>query len=106
MFGDNEVEPREDEIVSRCGNARHGFSGVFSEKRHAVYETHHISGAAVKLAVDKKVPLDQLTVDDLKPLCDKFEDDVAEIWSYEKSAESRDTEGGPVEGRFSSSAQS
>ena len=57
-------------------------------------ETHHISGAAVKLAVDKKVPLDQLTVDDLKPLCDKFEDDVAEIWSYEKSAESRDTEGG------------
>jgi argininosuccinate lyase len=57
-------------------------------------ETHHISGAAVKLAVDKKVPLDQLTVDDLKSICDKFEDDVAEIWSYEKSAESRDTEGG------------
>ena len=48
----------------------------------------------MKLAVDKKVPLDQLTVDDLKSICDKFEDDVAEIWSYEKSAESRDTEGG------------
>ena len=33
-------------------------------------------------------------MDDLKSICDKFEDDVAEIWSYEKSAESRDTEGG------------
>ena len=30
----------------------------------------------------------------MKPLCDAFEPDVAEIWSYEKSAESRDTEGG------------
>ena len=107
MFGDNEVEPREDEIVSGCGKS---FATDLAEylvrKGMPFRETHHISGAAVKLAVDKKVPLDQLTVDDLKPLCDKFEDDVAEIWSYEKSAESRDTEGGPVEGGFSSSAQS
>ena len=57
-------------------------------------ETHHISGAAVKLAKDKKIPLDKLTLADLKPLCDKFEEDVQDIWSYEKSAESRDTEGG------------
>jgi len=57
-------------------------------------ETHHISGAAVKLAEERKVPLSSLTVRDLKPLCDKFDDDVALVWSYEKSAESRDTEGG------------
>ena len=57
-------------------------------------ETHHISGAAVKLAEDRECALSDLTVDDLKPLCDKFEADVAEVWSYEKSAESRDTEGG------------
>jgi argininosuccinate lyase len=57
-------------------------------------ETHHISGAAVKLAEDREVPLSSLTVDDLKPLCDKFDADVVEVWSYEKSAESRDTEGG------------
>jgi len=57
-------------------------------------ETHHISGAAVKMAEDKGVTLADLTVEDLKPLCDAFEHDVSEIWSYEKSAESRDTEGG------------
>ena len=57
-------------------------------------ETHHISGAAVKLSEDRGVPLSSLTVDDLKPLCAAFDADVAEVWSYEKSAESRDTEGG------------
>ena len=57
-------------------------------------ETHHISGAAVKLSEDRGVPLSSLTVDDLKPLCAAFESDVDDIWSYEKSAESRDTEGG------------
>ena len=31
-------------------------------------ETHHISGAAVKLSEDRGVPLSSLTVDDLKPL--------------------------------------
>ena len=57
-------------------------------------ETHHISGAAVKLAEDRGCALSDLTVDDLKPLCDAFEEDVVGVWSYEKSAESRDTEGG------------
>ena len=57
-------------------------------------ETHHISGAAVKLAEDKKCTLSDLTLQDLRPLCDKFEADVVDIWSFEKSAESRDTEGG------------
>jgi argininosuccinate lyase len=57
-------------------------------------ETHHISGAAVKLAEDRGCALSDLTVDDLKPLCDAFEDDVVGVWSYEKSTESRDTEGG------------
>ena len=57
-------------------------------------ETHHISGAAVKMAEDRGVALSDLTCEDLKPLCDAFEEDVAAVWSYEKSAESRDTEGG------------
>ena len=57
-------------------------------------ETHHISGAAVKLAEDKKCALSDLNLDDLLPLNDKFEADVSDIWSYERSAESRDTEGG------------
>ena len=57
-------------------------------------ETHHISGAAVKLSEERGVPLSTLTLADLKPLCPAFEADVVDIWSYEKSAESRDTEGG------------
>ena len=57
-------------------------------------ETHHLLGASVKLAQDKKCALSNLTLDDLLPLNDKFEADVSDIWSYERSAESRDTEGG------------
>ena len=57
-------------------------------------ETHHISGAAVKLAEDKGCELSDLTADDLKPLSEFFEADVAEVWSFEKSAEMRDSEGG------------
>jgi argininosuccinate lyase len=57
-------------------------------------ETHHIAGAAVKLAEDKKVPLDHLTLADLKTLHPLFDSDVDKLWSYENSAESRDSAGG------------
>ena len=40
-------------------------------------------GAAVKLAEDKNVPLNSLTLEELKSLHDKFGEDVANIWSYE-----------------------
>lgn len=46
-------------------------------------ETHHIAGAAVKLAENKGIPLDQLTLVDLKGLHNKFENDVMQLWSYE-----------------------
>lgn len=57
-------------------------------------ETHHIAGAAVKLAEDRKVPLDHLTVTDLRTLHPLFSEDVTAIWSYNNSAESRSSEGG------------
>ena len=57
-------------------------------------ETHHIAGAAVKLAETKGVPLDKLTVSDLQTLHPLFSDDVEALWSYENSAESRDSDGG------------
>ncbi|RYY71908.1 hypothetical protein EON63_21365 [archaeon] len=41
------------------------------------------TGAAVKLAEDKQVPLDHLTVLDLQTLHPAFGEDVVEIWSYE-----------------------
>lgn len=46
-------------------------------------ETHHISGAAVKMSEDRGVPLDKLTPDDLRTLHSAFEDDVNDVWNYE-----------------------
>ncbi len=57
-------------------------------------ETHHISGAAVKMAEDKGCELSDLTVTDLKTIHPLFEEDVAAVWDFNRSAEMRDTEGG------------
>ena len=42
-------------------------------------ETHHISGAAVKMAEDRDVTLFDLTVEDLKGIHPQFEDDVLAV---------------------------
>jgi len=57
-------------------------------------ETHHISGACVKLAEDRGCTLWDLTVEDLKGINPLFDEDVVEVWDYQRSAEMRDTEGG------------
>jgi len=57
-------------------------------------ETHHVSGACVKLAEDRGVPLSSLTPEDLRTVDARFGDDVAAVFDYERSAESRDAEGG------------
>lgn len=62
-------------------------------------ETHHIAGAAVRLAEDMAVPLDQLTLADLQSLHPSFEADVSKLWCYENSTESRSSEGGTAKGR-------
>ena len=38
--------------------------------------------------------LTSLTAADLKPLCPSFSDDVVDVWDFERSVESRDSEGG------------
>ena len=60
-------------------------------------ETHHISGEAVALAEKKGCQLWDLTAEDLKGIDTRFEDDVTEVWSFEKSASMRDSEGGVSE---------
>ena len=45
-------------------------------------ETHHISGAAVKLAEDRDVTLFDLTVEDLKGIHPQFEDDVLAVLPF------------------------
>jgi len=44
-------------------------------------ETHHISGAAVKMAEDRGCALSDLTPDDLRTIHPLFEDDVALVRS-------------------------
>ena len=60
-------------------------------------ETHHISGAAVKMAEDRGCELSDLTPDDLRTIHPLFADDVAEVWDFRRSADMRDTEGGSSE---------
>lgn len=57
-------------------------------------ETHHIAGAAVQLAESRGVALSALSVADLQGLHPDFGEDVAEVWSFERSVEQRDVAGG------------
>jgi argininosuccinate lyase len=57
-------------------------------------ETHHIAGAAVALAEQRKVALASLTVADLRTLHPAFDDDVSQVWDFEQSVEQRDSTGG------------
>ncbi|KAI9227733.1 MAG: argininosuccinate lyase [Piptocephalis tieghemiana] len=58
-------------------------------------QTHHISGAAVKLAEDRGgIPLSELSVSDLQSLHPSFAEDVSSVFDYERSVENRSSEGG------------
>ncbi|KAJ8610172.1 hypothetical protein CTAYLR_008728 [Chrysophaeum taylorii] len=57
-------------------------------------ETHHVAGAAVRLAETKACTIADLDVDDLKALHPAFEPDVLKIWDFDRSLESRDADGG------------
>lgn len=57
-------------------------------------DTHHISGRAVALAETRRCQLNELTVEDYKKLCGKFEDDVHNVFDFEASVERRQAIGG------------
>lgn len=57
-------------------------------------ETHHIAGAAVRMAENQAIPLAELSLDDLRSLHDAFEEDVVDVWNFETSVERRDVDGG------------
>ena len=57
-------------------------------------ETHHVAGAAVRLAEARGVSLDHLGVADLQALHPAFGDDVRTVWDFDTSVERRDAEGG------------
>jgi argininosuccinate lyase len=64
--------------------------------RHGVpfRESHHIAGAAVRMAEVQGVTLPELSLADLQKLHKAFAADVEEVWSFEQSVERRDVAGG------------
>ncbi|CAB9508562.1 Argininosuccinate lyase [Seminavis robusta] len=57
-------------------------------------ETHHISGACVRLAEETKVSIDTLTLEQLQKIDARFEEDVMKVWDYEVSVERKCSIGG------------
>jgi len=57
-------------------------------------ETHHISGACVRLAEESNVSIDTLTLEQLQNIDPRFEADVLDVWDYEVSVERKSSIGG------------
>eukprot|EP00560_Eucampia_antarctica_P005943 CAMPEP_0197823576 /NCGR_PEP_ID=MMETSP1437-20131217/902_1 /TAXON_ID=49252 ORGANISM="Eucampia antarctica, Strain CCMP1452" /NCGR_SAMPLE_ID=MMETSP1437 /ASSEMBLY_ACC=CAM_ASM_001096 /LENGTH=469 /DNA_ID=CAMNT_0043422809 /DNA_START=54 /DNA_END=1463 /DNA_ORIENTATION=+ len=57
-------------------------------------ETHHISGACVRLAEESEVSIDTLTLEQLQNIDARFEADVMKVWDYEVSVERKCSIGG------------
>lgn len=52
------------------------------------------SGACVRLAEENKVSIDTLTLNQLKKIDSRFEEDVMKVWDYEVSVERKCSIGG------------
>ena len=57
-------------------------------------ETHHISGAAVRMAEEMKTSIGELSLEQLQSIDGRFEADVMKVWSYEASVERKCSAGG------------
>jgi len=57
-------------------------------------ETHHISGACVRLAEEKKISIDTLSLEELQAIDSRFDADVTKVWDYEVSVERKRSIGG------------
>jgi argininosuccinate lyase len=57
-------------------------------------EAHGAAGRAVKLAETRGVPLDALAVDDFKDISPLFDDDVADVFDFDKAVARRQAAGG------------
>lgn len=65
-------------VLASCPPSQLWYAGV------PFRETHHISGAAVKLAEDRGCQLSDLTTQDLQGINKLFEDDVQEVWDFDR----------------------
>lgn len=57
-------------------------------------KTHHIAGEIVRKAEESKVSISALPLADLKTISPLFEDDISQVFDFERSVEQRSTYGG------------
>ena len=57
-------------------------------------ETHHISGAVVRLGEENNTSIDKLTLEQLQSVDQRFGEDVMEVWNYNQSVERKTSLGG------------
>ncbi|KAK3317378.1 argininosuccinate lyase [Cercophora scortea] len=57
-------------------------------------ETHHISGRCVALSEQTGTPMNELSYAQLKAIDARFDEDIADVFDYEKSVEMRSAKGG------------
>ena len=58
-----------------------------------------ISGACVRLAEEKDISIDTLTLEQLQEIDSRFEEDVMKVWNYEESVERKSSIGGTAKAR-------
>ena len=57
------------------------------------------SGACVRLAEEKEISIDTLTLQQLQEIDSRFEEDVLKVWNYEESVERKSSIGGTAKAR-------
>jgi argininosuccinate lyase len=57
------------------------------------------SGACVRLAEEKEISIDTLTLQQLQEIDSRFEEDVLKVWNYEESVERKSSIGGTSKAR-------
>ncbi|XP_002119719.2 argininosuccinate lyase-like [Ciona intestinalis] len=55
---------------------------------------HNLSGQVVKKAEEKKCKLNEVSLEELRKISEKFDTDVAEVWNFEHSVEQYKASGG------------
>lgn len=64
-----------------------------SHNAYVILNTNN-SGACVRLAEEQDVSIDTLTLEQLKNIDSRFEEDVLKVWDYEVSVERKSSIGG------------
>ncbi|XP_076286915.1 argininosuccinate lyase isoform X2 [Lasioglossum baleicum] len=60
-------------------------------------KAHHLAGNVVLLSESVAVPISELSLEQLRTVSEKFEDDVMEVWNFANSVEQYKVEGGTSE---------